>query len=122
MTTFAQVKSGTVINVIVAEQDFIDTIPPEENIEWIKTEPSNYAYMGGIYEKSSGVFCPPKPGIDWTLDSNNEWQPPIPFPDTHDDTLDLVDYYWDDTLYQKDKTQGWVFTLSDPLPLTDNFH
>ena len=113
MTTFAQVKSGTVINVIVAEQDFIDTIPPEENIEWIKTEPSNYAYMGGIYEKSSGVFCPPKPGIDWTLDSNNEWQPPIPYPSFHDQFLDLEDIYWDDELYQKDKTKGWVFTIFD---------
>ena len=110
MTTFAQVKNGTVINIIVAEQDFIDTLPPEENVEWIKTEPSNYAYIGGIYEKSKGVFCLPKPGIDWTLDSNNEWQPPIPFPVTHDDTL-----------YQKDKTQGWVFTLSDPLELNDSF-
>ena len=115
MTTFAQVKSGTVINVIVAEQDFIDTIPSEENVEWIKTEPSNYARIGGIYEKSKGVFCAAKPGIDWTLDSNNEWKPPIPRPNLYDDDLDLVDYIWDDDLYQKDNTKGWVFTLADPM-------
>ena len=119
---FAQVTNGTVTNIIVAEQDFIDTLPAEENVEWIKDTAGNKAKIGGIYEKTKGVFCDAKPGIDWTLDSNNQWQPPIPFPLAHDDILDLVDYYWDDTLYQKDKTQGWVFTLSDPLPLTDNFH
>ena len=113
MTTFAQVKSGTVINIIVAEQDFIDTLPPEENVEWIKTEPSNYAYMGGIYEKSSGVFCPPKPGIDWTLDDDNYWKPPIPFPGAYDENVDLVGYYWDENLYKQDNTKGWVFTIAE---------
>ena len=109
MTTFAQVKNGTVINVIVAEQDFIDTLPSEENIEWIKTEPSNYAQIGGIYDKSKNVFCSVKPGIDWTLDKYNEWQPPIPYPSFWDENVDLADYLWDDDLYQKDNTKGWVF-------------
>lgn len=116
MTTFAQVKSGTVIAVIVAEQDFIDTIPAEENVEWIKTEPSNYAKIGGIYEKSKGVFCDVKPGIDWTLDTYNEWQPPIPYPSCYDQYLDLESFQWSDELYQKDNTQGWVFTMLDPIP------
>ena len=63
--------------------------------------------------KSKGIFCTPKPGIDWTLDENCQWQPPIPYPSFHDQFLDLEDIYWDDELYQKDKTKGWVFTIFD---------
>lgn len=116
MTTFAKVKNDIVEQVIVAEQDFIDTIPTEENVEWIKTDLSNYASLGGIYDKSRGVFCPPKPGVDWTLDDKNRWMPPIPYPVLHDDFSDLEEYYWDDELYQKDKTKGWVFTEISAFP------
>ena len=130
MTTFAQVKSGTVINVIVAEQDFIDSLPTEENVEWVQTDNQtinnrhvdsgtplrgNHARIGGLYLKEQDVFCDVKPGIDWTLDKDCEWQPPIPFPSYHDDTLDLVRWMWDDNLYKKDNTKGWVFTVMEPL-------
>tara|TARA_B100000161_G_scaffold238880_1_gene190051 strand:- start:4887 stop:5255 length:369 start_codon:yes stop_codon:yes gene_type:complete len=116
MTTFAKVKNNIVEQVIVAEQDFIDTIPAEENVEWIKTDPSNYATIGGTYVKSRGVFTDVKQGIDWTLDDNNRWMPPIPYPVLHDDFSDLEEYYWDDELYQKDKTKGWVFLEINAFP------
>ena len=32
MTIFAQVKNDSVINLVVAEQDWIDTLPFEENV------------------------------------------------------------------------------------------
>ena len=88
MTTFAQVKNGTVISVIVAEQDYIDTLPVEENVEWVKTDPQtmcnkhydldnkldsgtplrgNYATVGGLYDKEKDIFCGPKPGTNWKL-------------------------------------------------------
>ena len=52
------------------------------------------------------------------LDEDAQWKPPIPYPCFHDDFaiddhiegphgLDLS-YVWDDSLYQKDKTKGWV--------------
>mgnify|MGYP003312840034 CR=1 FL=1 len=116
MTTFAKVKNDIVEQVIVAEQDFIDTIPTEENVEWIKDTAGNKAKIGGIYEKTRGVFCDAKPGIDWTLDKYNELQPPIPYPSFWDENVDLADYLWDDNLYQKDKTKGWVFTEISAFP------
>ena len=112
---FAQVTNGTVTNIIVAEQDFIDTLPAEENVEWIKDTAGNKAKIGGIYEKTRGVFCDAKPGIDWTLDDDNYWKPPIPFPVAYDDNVDLVGYYWDENLYKQDNTKGWVFTIAEPL-------
>ena len=136
MTLFAQVQNGTVINIIVAEQDFIDSLPTEENIEWVKTDcqtynnkhydldgkpdsgtpfRGNYAIIGGIYDKEKDIFCAAKPGADWTLDEDLIWQPPIPHPKVHDDTFDLEIFEWDEDLYQKDNTKGWVYTLVDPL-------
>ena len=56
MTIFALVKNDSVINLVLAEQDWIDTLPSEENVEWIKSESSNPAMIGGIYNKSKGVF------------------------------------------------------------------
>jgi hypothetical protein len=35
-------------------------------------------------------ICAPQPFESWTLDENNDWQPPTPKPDGH--------YYWDENL------------------------
>lgn len=123
-TQFAKVKNGTVIDVIVAEQDFVDSLPKEENVEWVKTDPytlnnksinggtpfrGNAAKIGGIYDKEKDIFCDAKPGIDWTLDEHLIWQPPIPYPvdETEIEQLEF-DFVWNDELYQKDNTKGWV--------------
>ena len=127
-TRFAKVDNGTVTGIIVADQNFVDSLPKEDNVEWVQTDRDthwnkhvkggtplrgNYATIGGLYDKDKDVFCDAKPGIDWTLDENYQWQPPIPYPSFHDQFLDLEDIYWDDELYQKDKTKGWVFTIFD---------
>ena len=117
MTIFAQVKNDTVINVVVAEQDWIDTLPSEENVEWIESKSTNQAKIGGIYYKPKGVFCDVQPGVDWTLDDDNEWQPPVTNPNYHDTQLDLPVTDWDDALYQKNKTTGWIFEAIDPVGL-----
>lgn len=124
-TRFAQVKNGTVINVIVADQTFIDGLPKEENVEWVQTDRDtfrnkhlnggtplrgNFATIGGLYDKEKDIFTKAKPGSDWVLDSNLEWQPPIPYPANNED----VEYYdlryeWNEDLYIKsNKTKGWV--------------
>ena len=126
MTTYAKVKDGTVVDLILAEQDFIDSLPKEENLEWVETDLDTHnnkhygtdglpdggkpfrghsAVIGGIYDKEKDIFCEAKPGIDWTLDEYYNWQPPIPYPDMPED---LAYYTWNDDLYQKDKTRGWV--------------
>lgn len=110
MTIFAQVKNDTVINTVVAEQSWIDTLPSEENVEWIKTKSNNPAMIGGLYIKSKGVFCDAKPGKDWTLDDDYVWQPPITNPNYGDAQLDLPVTGWDDNV-------GWTFSVVDPVGL-----
>ena len=136
-TRFAKVNNGTVTGIIVADQNFVDSLPKEENVEWVQTDRDtrwnkhvkggtplrgNYATIGGLYLKDTDVFCEAKPGIDWTLDEYVQWIPPIPYPSFYDDFAILADnelgqegpngldvrYVWDDALYQKDKTKGWV--------------
>lgn len=76
MSHFAHVnKSGIVDNVIVAEQDFIDTGLVGDPKEWIKTSYNtylnqhpegrplrkNFAGIGFIYDPILDAFLPPKP-------------------------------------------------------------
>ena len=126
MTTFAKVKDGTVVDLILADQDWVNSQPTENNLEWVETDLDTHnnkhygadgvpdggkpfrgqcARIGGVYDKEKDVFYDAKPGIDWTLDEYYIWQPPIPWPDM---PMDMASYEWDDNLYHKDKTKGWV--------------
>lgn len=105
MSHFAQVINGVVQQVLVAEQDFIDTLPDPEN--WIQTsyntwgnvhykpnvfprEPSedqskalrrNYASIGYTYDADKDAFIPPQDYPSWTLDEEKcWWVPPTPYP------------------------------------------
>ena len=93
MSHYAQVKNSQVQQVIVAEQDFIDTLPDAE--DWIQTsyrtrgnqhpegQPlrGNYAGIGYIYDREHDVFYPIKPFESWSLDTTTWlWQPPVPHP------------------------------------------
>ena len=116
MTTyFAKVKDGTVENVIVADQSFVDSLPSETGVEYVQTDKKSYhgihddggtpfrhtfAEIGGTYDKEKDIFLDPKPGKDWTLDENNFWIPPIPYPDIPED---MAYYEWKDGI-------GWVET------------
>lgn len=103
MSHFAYVKDGRVIDVIVAEQDFIDHIeanghpnyPPGYG-RWIQTSYNtrggqhtlggtplrkNFAGMGYHYDEVADAFYPPRPFDTWSL--NNEtflWEAPVPMP------------------------------------------
>ena len=39
-----------------------------------------YAGIGFTYDPVADVFIAPQPFPSWTLDSNHDWQPPIPYP------------------------------------------
>lgn len=126
MSHFAQVENGTVINVIVAEQDFIDSLPAEQGVSWVQTSYNtrggvhydpvtgnpdggvalrkNYAWIGDVYDSVRDAFYRPQPHASWTLnESSCQWEAPIPYPDDGNGP-----YEWDDALYQSDNTQGWV--------------
>ena len=53
-----------------------------------------YAGIGYTYDADADQFVAPQPFESWTLDDNNDWQPPTPKPDG--------DYYWNET------TQEWI--------------
>ena len=53
-----------------------------------------YAGIGYTYDHIRDEFVAPQPYPSWTLDENNDWQPPTPKPDG--------EYYWDED------TQTWL--------------
>lgn len=62
-----------------------------------------YAEIGGKYDSTRDEFVKPQPYASWTLDANNNWQPPLANPST-----ETQGYLWNEDAYQADNTQGWV--------------
>ena len=96
MTHFARVQDGIVTEVIVIEQDMIDTGlwgPPEE---WVRTSYNthagvhrnggiplrkNFAGIGYTYDSDLDAFVPPKLFDSWILDEDTcQWKAPIAYP------------------------------------------
>jgi len=118
MSHFAKVENGTVTQVIVAEQDVIDT--GMFGSGWIQTsyntrggvhynqnnEPSedqsralrkNYAGVGYTYDSERDAFIPPQPYASWVLDEATcLWTAPVAMP------TDDKQYSWDE------ETKSWV--------------
>jgi hypothetical protein len=103
MAHYAKVENGIVVQVIVAEQDVIDSGVFGHG--WVQTsyntrggvhydpstgEPSadqskalrkNYAGIGYTYDSINDVFIPPQPYPSWTLDEDTcFWNPPVAMP------------------------------------------
>ena len=86
MSHFAQIdENNIVINVIVAEQDFIDSGAVGDPASWIQTSYNtygnvhilggtplrkNYAGIGYTYDSTRDAFIPPKPGEEYLLDED----------------------------------------------------
>jgi hypothetical protein len=115
MAHYAKVENGLVVNVIVAEQDVIDSGLFGEPSSWIQTsyntrggvhyEPNsntpsadqskalrkNYASIGYTYDVQRDAFIPPKTLESWVLNEFScNWEAPIPYPQ------DGKNYYWDE--------------------------
>jgi hypothetical protein len=93
MAHFAQVENGIVTQVIVAEQDVIDS--GLFGTGWVQTSYNthggqhpegrplrkNYASIGFTYDHTLDAFIPPKPFPSWTLvEDTCQWTAPIPYP------------------------------------------
>ena len=82
MSHFAKIdKDNIVTQVMVSEQDFINSGKFGDSFLWVQTSYNNnfrkqYAGVGYTYDKINDVFISPKPYASWTLDSNFDWQPP----------------------------------------------
>ena len=87
MSHFAKIdKDNIVTELIVAEQDFINSGAVGDSFLWIQTSYNNnfrkqYAGVGHTYDKANDVFISPKPYASWTLDDSFDWQPPTAMPD-----------------------------------------
>jgi hypothetical protein len=112
MSHFAKVENGTVTQVIVAEQDFINSGAVGEPNSWIQTSYNtrngvhydqdgnpdggvalrgNYAGIGFVYDSTNDVFYAPQPFPSWTLNNTTwTWEAPTPMP------TDDKSYVWDE--------------------------
>ena len=87
MSHFAKINgSNAVTEVIVAEQDFINSGVVGDSFLWIQTSYNNsfrkkFAGVGDTYDKTKDAFITPQPYPSWTLDASNDWQPPTAYPD-----------------------------------------
>ncbi len=98
MSHFAEIDhTNTVIRVIVAERDFIDSGAVGDPHKWIQTSYNthggqhllggvplrkNYAGPGYVYDYFRNAFIPPKPFASWQLDEDTcLWSAPIARPD-----------------------------------------
>lgn len=97
MSHFAKInKENIVEQVIVAEQEFINSGAVGNPEEWVQTSYNtcggkhtkggtplrkNYAGIGFTYNKEKDAFIPPQPYPSWTLNEETcLWESPKPFP------------------------------------------
>ena len=122
MSHFAKVVDGIVEQVIVAEQDFIDTLPDSD--AWVQTSYNtrggkhyarnthdedggvalrkNYAGPGYTYDTTRDAFYAPQPYPSWLLDEDTcYWDAPVPHPNkdaTEENPGDGKLYEWDESI------------------------
>jgi hypothetical protein len=111
MSHFAKVENGVVTQVIVAEQDVIDSGLFGHG--WVQTSYNtiankhpenrplrgNYAGIGYTYDAKNDVFYAPQPFASWVLNESTwTWEAPTPIPN------DGKAYKWDEP------TLSWIKT------------
>ena len=109
MSHFAKVENGIVTQVIVAEQDVIDSGAFGDG--WVQTSYNthggqhpegrplrkNFAVIGGFYDTASDAFYGHPPFPSWVLNKETFlWEPPLPKPDGSNS------YRWNE------KEQTWI--------------
>ena len=95
MAHFAKVENGVVTQVIVIEQDVLNTGHWGDPSLWVQTSYNtragqhpenrplrkNYAGIGYTYDSVRDAFIPPKPFSSWVLnESTCNWDAPTPVP------------------------------------------
>tara|TARA_B100000809_G_scaffold37297_1_gene32641 strand:- start:1709 stop:2098 length:390 start_codon:yes stop_codon:yes gene_type:complete len=122
MSHFARINSENIVEeVIVAEQDHIDTL--EDPSSWIQTSYNtgrgkhhapnshdeddgvalrkNYAGIGYTYDLSRDAFIPKKPYPSWGLNEDTcHWEAPVPEP-SKPEGPGAVPWVWDEP------TESW---------------
>ena len=113
MSHFAKLENGIVTQVIVIEQDVLDTGLWGDPSSWVQTSYNtyggihrlggtplrkNYAGIGYTYDIARDAFIPPKPFNSWILNEDTcLWNPPIAAPQKQG-----FYYNWDE------ETTSWI--------------
>ena len=102
MSHFAKIDSNNIVTeVIVAEQDFINSGAVGDSFLWVQTSYNNnfrknFAGIGYTYDKTRDAFIPPQPYASWTLNEDTcLWEAPVAYP------TDGNMYIWNE------ETQAW---------------
>ena len=125
MAHFAKVENGIVTQVIVAEQDFINTGAVGDPSSWVQTsyntrggvhygqdgQPDggvalrkNYAGIGYTYDAVRDAFYAPKPYTSWVLNETTcYWEAPTAMP------TDGKRYTWNE------ETTSWDEVVDTPV-------
>lgn len=121
MAHFAQIDDNNIVTqVIVIEQEMVDTGLWGDPAKWIQTSYNtrggihyggndfpdggvalrkNFAGIGYTYDAARDAFYSPKPYASWVLNETScLWEAPVPYPVTEENTL----YTWDEA------TTSWV--------------
>ena len=115
MSHFAKVENGVVVQVIVAEQDVIDSGIFGHG--WVQTSYNthggqhpegrplrkNYAGIGYTYDSQRDAFIPPQPFPSWVMSEETcLWSSPVPYPTDVGTAENPKRYNWDEA------TTSWV--------------
>ena len=111
MAHFAKVENSLVTQVVVADQEFINSGIIGDSSMWVQTSYNtvegahlnggiplrkNFASIGYTYDKELDAFIPPKPFASWVLSTDTcQWYPPFNAPE------DGNKYIWNEV------TQSW---------------
>jgi len=84
-------------------ETFVSTIVPHSSggNQWKQTSYNGnarkqYAGIGDTFNASKNKFISPKPFPSWSLDSNDDWQAPVPYPKITEISSNLVLIFWDE--------------------------
>lgn len=108
MAHYAFLDANNVVTEVITGIDETELIEGFDTETWygnfrgqqcVRTSYNNrirkqYAGIGYTYDHVRDEFVAPQPFGSWTLDENNDWQPPTPKPDGK--------YYWNED------TQTWL--------------
>jgi len=97
MSHFAKIDNNNIVTeVIVAEQDFINSGVVGDSFLWVQTSYNHnfrkkMACKGDTYDSDLDAFIPPQPYPSWTLNEDTcQWESPVAYPD------DGKSYDWDE--------------------------
>lgn len=111
MSHYAKVVQGKVVNVIVADENYIKKMIDNSPGQWVQTSYNtsagvhttdnkkalrkNAAGIGYSYDKERDAFIPPKPHDSWKLNETTcLWEAPVAMPS------DGKMYNWDESQQQ----------------------